>query len=1012
MQPTDPLPPDNPDFLDTLLLSAFACERSNVLSEPGEGDALPIPERLGEFRVIRRLGMGGVGEVYEVVDPSLGRTVALKVLKARSALHDHLLESFLEEARLAGSLEHPGIVPLHEYGTLPDGRPYFTMRIISGRTLAEELRDSEKGEASRGRFLEILIAVAKTLAFAHARGVVHGDVKPHNVMVGSFGEVQLIDWGFARAMRQTADPDARDATDSASGTRVIGTPAYMAPEQARGEHARIDARTDVFGLGAILGEILTGEPPNLGSSRSETVRIATESSHEDITARLAACGADTELVELARACLSPEPDRRPSDASAVVASIAKYLAGVTDRIRRAELAAVRATAVAAHERRIRSLVMALAATLLALVTTVGYVWLRLQRERDQRRAAVDIEATREIEDARSAVARAKDSPSRLERAPWDRAHDAALRAVAFTKANEVDADISSAAANIESLVAREIDRNEIASRTLSRLEELHHRSLDDKDASRLEEEFARTFRDHGIDFATKSPDEIAASIRSDIIADSLVVGLDNWARLRRAARRSDWTTLADLAIACESDPWRLDVRRARRSGDSSALLGIAAREDTNSQPAVCRLLLARSLLEAGERDAALAVFKSARIDHPEDYWICHDYATALSNDTSPRIEEVIRLYWMANSLRPNDVHTLVDLGRALSIAKDFETASVLLERAVATDPRAGRAWLVLSSVRSLLGQNEQGGAAARQAFELGEPAAGLTVADSYVVQGRVSKAIEIMRSMVAAYPTDPVILNMLGRLLVETFDIRGAASQFDLALRSDPQNLEAAAVRAYCALQLGDPTSAIERLEAVRSAALARGQQSIVEDTKRFLDVAIDANRVKALLDGSNTMAEEQLFGDEVRSSQVFSNLLALVTIDRSRLAVQATEALLRRPGSANGYGLRFTGARAAARLALGEGHDAVGMTIAERSAMRRRATEWLAADLDRIESSRDASTITKKQLRALLDSWRAEPSLARLDSLELPGETDSLTPWKQTWSRIERLRSSVEKDD
>lgn len=964
-----------------------------------------MPEWIGRFHVLERLGMGGVGEVYKVIDPSLDRTVALKVLKADGANHDHLVKSFFREAKLAGSLEHPGIVPLHEFGTLPDGRPYLTMRIISGRTLAEEMRAAEPGEQSRARFLEILLAVAKTLAFAHARRVVHGDLKPQNVMVGAFGEIQVIDWGFARALSESrVEPNAKLA-------RVLGTPAYMAPEQARGDQVRIDARTDVFGLGAILHEILTGDPPNQGSSRSETVRVATESSHANIAARLSACGADQELVALGLLCLEPDTERRPHDAAAVVASLSHYLAGVSDRVRRAELAAERATAIATHERRTRKLVMALAVMLLILVSAVGYVWLRLERERAQQRRANDVEAARAIEEGRNAAKRAADSQVGLERAEWDRANDAVRRAVSLVREKEVAGDLVRAATDLESRVHREIERNEIAVRTLARLESLHHRSIDDPDSTGLEAEFMSAFREHGIDVATGDTHALASRIRSDLIAGALIMGLDNWVHVQRMARRADWTALADIVIACETNDWRLAVRRAGRMEDASALRAIAEREDVREQPASSRLLLARNLLDVGERAAALNAYRSARVDYPGDFWLCHDYAMALSLTDDASRQEVIRLFSMANALRPNDVHTLIDLGRALSMGKEFEAARALLERAVSIDPQSGRAWLVLSPVYGSLGQGALGIAASKRAFELGVPAAGLALSDHHIANGRIAKAAEVLRATVDAYPDDPVILLSYARLEVSLFDIVGAATQFDRIIAKDPQHLEAKICRAYCSIQLGDWAQAIERLEPLRTIAITRNEVALAKQATEMLGAARDAERVSKILRGPAQVVEDRLFGPERSNGEIFSNILGLLTVGRSLLAAKATEAMLSRPGTQSGFGLRFTGARAAARLALGEGLDAEGMGVSERGSWWRKATDWLAADVAELESRCEAGSIARKELRSLLDSWGAEPALTRLGSLSLADHDDVLTAWRGVRSRLEELRSRVEAD-
>ena len=200
------------------------------------------------------------------------------------------------------------------------------------------------------------------MAYAHARRVIHRDLKPANVMVGSFGEVQVMDWGLAKVLPEGGVADEERARAAAeteslietvrSGTggnigeseagSVLGTPAYMAPEQARGEVERLDERADVFGLGAILCEILTGRPPFVGSTREEIRARASRGDLADALGRLDACGADADLVSLARNCLAAQSDRRPRHAGEVARRITEHQAGVQQRLQAAELARVEA----------------------------------------------------------------------------------------------------------------------------------------------------------------------------------------------------------------------------------------------------------------------------------------------------------------------------------------------------------------------------------------------------------------------------------------------------------------------------------------------------------------------------------------------------------------------------------------------------------------------------------------------------------------------------------------------
>ena len=227
------------------------------------------------------------------------------------------------------------------------------------------------------------------MAYAHARGVIHRDLKPSNVMVGTFGEVQVMDWGLAKVLPRgdAADRTPQDlhetdvmtvrsgsGTDASRAGSILGTPSYMAPEQARGELDQVDERADVFGLGAILCEILTGKPPFGGETRDKVRENAAQGALADTFHRLDTSDADSELISLARDCLAADRQQRPRDAGIVSARITAYLSGVQDRLRKAELARVEAQARAEEERKRRRITVALAASVLLTAGVVGGGW--------------------------------------------------------------------------------------------------------------------------------------------------------------------------------------------------------------------------------------------------------------------------------------------------------------------------------------------------------------------------------------------------------------------------------------------------------------------------------------------------------------------------------------------------------------------------------------------------------------------------------------------------------------
>jgi serine/threonine protein kinase len=283
---------------------------------------------------------------------------------------------------------------VHDLGVLPDGRPFLAMKLIKGETLEDLLKGRADPADGRGRFVAAFEQVCQAVAYAHAHDVIHRDLKPANVMVGAFGEVQVMDWGPAKVLgarpERQAEPDATTAPTEVRSRResddlftqagsVLGTPAYMPPEQAAGAVSVTDRRSDVFGLGAVLVVVLTGRPPFVGDTSESTRVKAAQGDVGECFARLDACGADPDLVALCRRCLAPRPEDRPSDAGAVAKSVAALRAAADERARRAELERVRvegeqATAAArSAERRKRRRLALGAAAVLALAAVGGLV---------------------------------------------------------------------------------------------------------------------------------------------------------------------------------------------------------------------------------------------------------------------------------------------------------------------------------------------------------------------------------------------------------------------------------------------------------------------------------------------------------------------------------------------------------------------------------------------------------------------------------------------------------------
>jgi WD40 repeat protein/tRNA A-37 threonylcarbamoyl transferase component Bud32/tetratricopeptide (TPR) repeat protein len=417
---------------------------------------MPQKDADSRYQLQGEIARGGMGAILKGRDTDLGRDLAIKVLLDSHKNKPEVVQRFIEEAQIGGQLQHPGIAPVYELGQFADRRPFFSMKLVKGETFSKILSARKDPAEDRGRFLAIFEQVCQTMAYAHSRGVIHRDLKPANIMVGAFGEVQVMDWGLAKVLPTGGVSDERKAhslssdhsviqtlRSKAGGTTpelfgshtqvgsVMGTPAYMPPEQALGEIDQLDERADVFGLAAILCEILTGRPPYVGDDGTQVFRLAVRGKLEPCFERLSVCGADAELIALTTQCLELEPKARPRDAGVLVKRITAYLTSVEARLRAVEIdrAAEAARAeealltakehrlAATAERRARRLQLGLAIVVLCMLTAGGMAaaWTAIVQSHLRQNAETAEHAATSARDAESRqLARAEQEKARAE----------------------------------------------------------------------------------------------------------------------------------------------------------------------------------------------------------------------------------------------------------------------------------------------------------------------------------------------------------------------------------------------------------------------------------------------------------------------------------------------------------------------------------------------------------------------------------------------------------------------
>jgi serine/threonine protein kinase/Tfp pilus assembly protein PilF len=943
-----------------------------------KSDAMPSLEETGtRYQLSGEIARGGMGAVLRGRDVDLGCDLAVKVLLEKYAERPDVVQRFIEEAQIGGQLQHPGVVPIYDIGLFGD-RPFFTMKLVKGKTLAALLcgrgtsvTNAPGSPAELPRFLDIALKVAQTLAYAHAKGVIHRDLKPANIMVGAFGEVQVMDWGLAKVLAEGGIADEERAsweherpaevtcirtarsgctgsgTDTEAGA-LLGTPAYMPPEQANGDVMLLDRRADVFGLGAILCEILTGKPPYVGRSSEEVRRKAANGDLADATARLESCGADHELIALTKKSLPAEAIDRPKNAQEVADGLSAYLNSVQERLQTAQRERAVALAREAEQAKRRKVQLALAATVVALLVGGGAFagWRSEQAQLVRQREARNAEAVAAL------LGQAEEAL---------KAGDAAKAQVALEAAKKRSAE---GGAEKEADRIGRLDADLALLRELDAIDQFRWTWLENQFpdwavvATRTQEALVR----FGAAPEAVSAEDAAARMSASTVRERIVSALDRLVMVQKSA------AARAVLRRVDADPFRDVVRDAVLAQDRAKFVPLAGHKAALEQPPGFTTFLSEN--------GAMPVERRRQLLHAAVSQRAGDLGLlmALGHVYFERIGEVderLRWYQAAVAAAPANAVTHNALGIALEAKGQLDEAIACHRKAIALAPKLAPAHTNLGIALHAKGQLDEAIACHRKAIAL-DPKFALAhtnLGNALVRKGELDEAIACHRRAIALVPKYPEAHCNLGH-----------------ALRTQGRFAEALA-----ALQRGHELGTKQPGWRFASAVWVREAESL----------AAMQGMLPAYLKG------------EVKPKDTWE-YLGLVRVCRDRKLHHAAtrlyaDAFAAHPTLADDLKAdrRYNAACHAALAAAGQGEDAARLDDKERTRLRKQALDWLCADLVlrtwQLESGKSAD---RAAMLEALRHWQKDSDLASIRDkaalAKLPAQEQK--EFTQLWSDVAAL--------
>jgi serine/threonine protein kinase/tetratricopeptide (TPR) repeat protein len=718
-------------FLEDPAISALATVDDPAVSErPGTV--------IGPYKLLEQIGEGGFGIVFmaEQQQP-LRRKVALKVLKPGMDTKQ-VIARFEAERQALALMDQPNIARVLDGGAMPSGRPYFVMELVKGMPITDYCDQSQLTPRER---LELFLPVCQAVQHAHQKGIIHRDIKPSNVLVtlqDGLPLVKVIDFGIAKALGQ----QLTDKTLFTNFAQLLGTPLYMSPEQAAFSNVDVDTRSDIYSLGVLLYELLTGttpfdkerlreagydemrriireEEPSKPSTRVSTLGQAatTVSTNRKSNPRRLSQLFRGELDWIVMRCLEKDRNRRYVTANSLALDLQRYLHH--EPVQACPQSAM--YRLRKFGRRNKGMLVTAALLGMTFLVAVGAVagsfgW--AARDRAARVAVAEANVSQALNDAIALEDQAK----------WLEALEAVKRAEGFLPGTS-SVDLSERAHELR----RDVEM--VRRVTDMRLARALGNAGVGYDHAWADTAYAEAFREYGVDVDVLMPMEAAARIRSRRIRPELAAALDYWASQRRNHKPdgTGWRRIVAVARAADPEAWRNQVRDAMEQVDRTALVKLAASQRLGDLPRETLSLLGEVLEGLGSGQQSLAVLRFAQLKYPDDFHITFQLAWAFDHQTGERTgEEVIRFYTVARALNPGNVLTNIILAHVLQRHGKHDEAAAVFRKVTELDvthvrlpgPQLNQlAWLLITSRNANL-------RSPRQAVELAQKAVELTPRDA------------------------------------------------------------------------------------------------------------------------------------------------------------------------------------------------------------------------------------------------------------------------------------------